>query len=293
MRPCGSYFGFGPAAVLLDVCGQQGFAALAIQQIRFCASAACADKVLIVPENLVKIMLADKFSGFRVKQTAGAVAVRACLANTFPLSAASLYDEKFVLPVYYIVDIIENQIHVFVSQSKEGNIFNQCSRTIAGIRVIYRLFHVFEEHEHISIRVVCQKLVAGRQFHRRQFAGFIGEPVVELMLGIVFADQCLRAFKHQTAVVLHRNNRLAGRFIQNTELVCTVSRYLNRILLLIEDHEGNLAFFVGKVECFQLTVILDLLLNLSHSRLQRILCRTGQFRRLRREQQCTAHHNTE
>ena len=62
---CGSYFGLGPAAVLLDVGGQQGFAALAIQQIRFCASAACADKVLIVPENLVEVMLADKFFGFR------------------------------------------------------------------------------------------------------------------------------------------------------------------------------------------------------------------------------------
>ena len=76
MLSCGSYFGFGPAAVLLDVCGQRGFAALAIQQIRFCAAAACADKVLIVPENLVKIVLADKFFGFRVKQTVGAVAAR-------------------------------------------------------------------------------------------------------------------------------------------------------------------------------------------------------------------------
>ena len=223
MLSCGSYFGFGPAAVLLDVCGQQGFAALAIQQIRFCAAAACADKVLIVPENLVEVMLADKFFGFRVKQTAGAVAVRACLANTFPLSAAGLYDEEIGVPIRYHVDVIEDDVHVFVGQSKEGDILNLCSWTIAGIRVIYRLFRVFEEHEHIAVWLIRRKLITGRQLHRRQFAGFIGEPVVGMMISVVLTNQCFRAVKRNVIIVLHRNNQLAGCFVQNTILVCAVS----------------------------------------------------------------------
>ena len=222
MLSCGSYFGFGPAAVLLDVCGQQGFAALAIQQIRFCATAACADKVLIVPENLVKIVLADKFFGFRVKQTAGAVAVRACLANTFPLGAAGLCDEEIGVPIRYHVDVIEDDVHVFVGQSKEGDILNLCGWTIAGIRVIYRLFHVFEEHEHIAVWLIRRKLITGRQLHRRQFAGFIGEPVVGVMISVVLANQCFRAVKRNVIIVLHRNNQLAGCFVQNTILVCAV-----------------------------------------------------------------------
>ena len=220
---CGSYFGFGPAAVLLDVCGQQGFAALAIQQIRFCASAACADKVLIVPENLVEVMLADKIFGFRIEQTAGAVAVRACLANTFPLGAASLGDEEISVPVRYHVDVIEDDVHVFVGQSKEGDILNLCGWTIAGIRVIYRLFRVFEEHEHIAVWLIRRKLITGRQLHRRQLAGFIGEPVAGVMIRIVLANQCFRAAKRNVIIVLHRNDQLSGRFVQNTILVCAVS----------------------------------------------------------------------
>ena len=47
----------------------------------------------------------------------------------------------------YKRQVIEDDVHVFVGQSKEGDILNLCGWTIAGIRVIYRLFHVFEEHE--------------------------------------------------------------------------------------------------------------------------------------------------
>ena len=168
-------------------------------------------------------MLADKFSGFRVEQTAGAVAVRACLANTFPLSASSLGDEEISVPVRYHVDVVENDVHVFVGQSKEGDIFNQCSRTIGRMRIIYWLFHIFVEYEHIAVRLIRCKLITGRQLHRRQLAGFIGEPVAGVMIRIVLANQCFRAAKRNIIIVLHRNDQIAGRFIQNTILVCAVS----------------------------------------------------------------------
>ena len=91
------------------------------------------------------------------------------------------------------------------------------------MRIIYWLFHVFVEYEHIAVRLIRRKLITGRQLHRRQFAGFIGEPVAGVMISVVLANQCFRAAKRNIIIVLHRNDQLAGRFVQNTILVCAVS----------------------------------------------------------------------
>ena len=124
MFPSGFQFRLGPAAFLRSVSRKPDFTAFAVQLVK--RGAALADVAAVRPAELVEVVPADKLAGF-VNQTVRSVADWS-FSRTNPQSTAGLNWHQAIRKMRRgystasAVDIIADNIHVFVEQHKCRNI---------------------------------------------------------------------------------------------------------------------------------------------------------------------------
>ena len=115
MLPCGSCFRLCPCAVLANVRRKLDFTARPVEIIFYLASR--ADKTIVIPRYIIKIMFSDVFAGF-VHQSVFSVTYRP-FYRTFPHGTSRLHSYQSIVKYRYItcnaaINIISDHLHIFI-----------------------------------------------------------------------------------------------------------------------------------------------------------------------------------